>query len=78
MEARWPIKVRRLVNGGAEDVTINDAPLKMFERVHVPFPDIVREYRRTHVYMRDAQGVGWPDVFGAGLLRRAWWWRLGA
>jgi hypothetical protein len=43
-------KVRRLINGGAEDVTINDAPLKAFERQHVPFPDICSEYRRTHVY----------------------------
>jgi hypothetical protein len=44
-------RVRRLINGGAEDVTINDAPLKAFERLHVPFPDIAQEYRRTHVYM---------------------------
>ena len=44
------VKVRRLINGGAETVTIRDAPLKMFERVHVPFPDICHEYRRTHVY----------------------------
>jgi hypothetical protein len=43
--------VRRLINGGAENVTINDAPLKSFERQHVPFPDIAQEYRRTHVYM---------------------------
>lgn len=45
------VKVRRLINGGAEDVTINDAPLKKFERVHVPFPDIASEYRKTHVYV---------------------------
>jgi hypothetical protein len=45
------VKVRRLINGGAEDVTIKDAPLKMFNREHVPFPDICNEYRRTHVYM---------------------------
>jgi hypothetical protein len=44
------VKVRRLVNGGAEDVTIDDPPLKMFDRRHVPFPDIAQEYRRTHVY----------------------------
>jgi hypothetical protein len=44
------VRVRRLVNGGAEDVTINDAPLKMFDRQHVPFPDIAGEYRKTHVY----------------------------
>ena len=49
--AKMPIRVRRLVNGGAEDVTIKDAPLKIFNREHVPFPDICREYRRTHVYM---------------------------
>jgi hypothetical protein len=45
------IKVRRLINGGAEDVTVDDVPLKTFERQHVPFPDICQEYRRTHVYM---------------------------
>jgi hypothetical protein len=44
-------KVRRLVNGGAEDVTIDDPPLRAFERQHVPFPDIAREYRRTHIYV---------------------------
>lgn len=43
-------KVRRLVNGGAEDVTINDPPLKMFDRRHIPFPDIAQEYRKTHIY----------------------------
>jgi len=46
-----PIIVRRLINGGAEDVTIDDPPLKIFERQHIPFEDIAREYRRTHVYM---------------------------
>jgi hypothetical protein len=51
MEYFNSVKVRRLVNGGAEDVTIDDPPLKVFERLHVPFPDIAREYRRTHVYM---------------------------
>jgi pterin-4a-carbinolamine dehydratase len=45
------VRVRRLINGGAEDVTIRDEPLKMFDRVHVPFPDICNEYRKTHVYM---------------------------
>jgi hypothetical protein len=45
------VRVRRLINGGAEDVTINDPPLKVFERQHVPFPDIAKEYRHTHVYM---------------------------
>jgi hypothetical protein len=44
------VRVRRLINGGAEDVTIADPPLKMFDRQHVPFPDIAREYRKTHVY----------------------------
>ena len=45
------IRVRRLVNGGAEDVTIDDPQLKVFERLHVPFVDISREYRQTTVYM---------------------------
>jgi hypothetical protein len=43
-------RVRRLINGGAETVNINDPPLKMFNRMHVPFPDICHEYRATHVY----------------------------
>ena len=65
-----PIKVRRLVNGGAEDVTIHDAPLKVFERVHVPFPRYRARVSQDACLLRDAQGIGWPDVLGAGLLRR--------
>ena len=42
--------MRRLINGGAED-DHQDPPLKMFDRQHVPFEDIAREYRRTHVYV---------------------------
>jgi len=45
------IKVRRLVNNGAEDVTLHNCTTKMFDRKHVPFPDIAREYRKAHVYM---------------------------
>jgi hypothetical protein len=49
---KWKsIKVRRLVNGGAEDVHANDPMHKQFDRQHVPFPDIAREYRKSHVYM---------------------------
>ena len=51
MDKYQSVRVRRLVNGGAEDVTINDAPLKAFERQHVPFPDIAGEYRKTHIYV---------------------------
>ena len=45
------ITVRRLVNGGAEDVTIKNAETKLFDRKHVPFPDIANEYRKATVYM---------------------------
>ena len=41
------INVRRLVNGGAEDAT---AVTNQFDRKHVPFTDIAREYRRTHIF----------------------------
>jgi hypothetical protein len=44
------IKVRRLVNGGAEDVGLGDQMFKQFERKHVSFAEIAKEYRRTHVY----------------------------
>jgi hypothetical protein len=48
---RWhSVRVRRLVNGGAEDV-IDTAPIKPFERRHIPFPEIAREYRKAHLYM---------------------------
>ena len=54
--ARWrerysSIRVRRLVNGGAEDVDLKDPTVKPFDRKHVPFEYIAREYRRAHVYM---------------------------
>ena len=45
------MRVRRLINGGAEDVYANDAMLKTFDRKHVPFPEIAREYRKTHVFV---------------------------
>jgi len=49
---RWKrIMIRRLVNGGAEDVSITNAKASTFERKHVPFPDIAREYRKATVYM---------------------------
>jgi hypothetical protein len=44
------IKIRRLVNGGAEDVTIHSVT-KQFDRLHVPFEDIANEYRKAHVFM---------------------------
>jgi hypothetical protein len=54
--ARWhdkfkTIKVRRLVNGGAETVTMATIETDKFDRKHVPFEDIAREYRKAHVYM---------------------------
>jgi len=45
------IKVRRLVNGGAEDLDFNDTKVRVFAREHVPFADIAREYRKANVYM---------------------------
>jgi hypothetical protein len=44
------IRVRRLVNGGAEDVDLNDGTTRQFDRQHVPFADIVSEYRKAHIY----------------------------
>jgi hypothetical protein len=44
-------RVRRLINGGAEDVKLGDVMLRQFDRKHVPFVDIASAYRRTHVYM---------------------------
>lgn len=49
---RWDsVRVRRLVNGGAEDVTTWDYATKRFDRAHVPFAQIAAEYRKAHVYM---------------------------
>ena len=44
------IRVRRLVNGGAEDVNFDKPDVRPFDRQHVPFGDIVREYRKSLVY----------------------------
>jgi hypothetical protein len=45
------VRVRRLINGGAEDVNITDPIVRKFDRKHVPFEDIAREYRKTTVYL---------------------------
>lgn len=45
------IRVRRLVNGGPETVTVANINTQPFDRKHIPFEDIAREYRQTHVYM---------------------------
>jgi hypothetical protein len=44
------VRLRRLVNGGAEDVTVENSASKPFDRRHVSFEEIAAEYRRTHVY----------------------------
>lgn len=43
------VRVRRLVNGGAEEVI--DGTVRRFDRKHVPFSEIAAEYRKSHVYM---------------------------
>ena len=45
------IRLRRLVNGGAEDIDINNVQFKSFDRQHIPFEDIATEYRKTTIYM---------------------------
>jgi hypothetical protein len=45
------VRVRRLINGGAEDVKITDPMVRTFDREHVPFPVIAREYRQCHVFL---------------------------
>jgi hypothetical protein len=45
------IKIRRLINGGAEDVDLRNAATKPFDRQHVPFEEIAKEYRCATVYM---------------------------
>jgi hypothetical protein len=45
------IKVRRLINGGAETVTLENCKTEQFDRKHVPFAEIAQEYRKAHVYM---------------------------
>lgn len=45
------VRLRRLVNGGAEDVYTNDMLVRKFDRQHIPFPEIAREYRRTTIYL---------------------------
>jgi len=45
------IRLRRLVNGGAEDIDIRHPSFRPFDRKHVPFEDICTEYRQTSVYV---------------------------
>ena len=45
------IRLRRLVNGGAQDIDTRHPTFKPFDRKHIPFEDIANEYRQTSVYM---------------------------
>ena len=45
------VRIRRLINGGAEDVTFKDPLVRTFDRQHVPLADIANEYRKTTVYL---------------------------
>ena len=45
------VRVRRLINGGAEDVRQHDQMAKAFDREHIPFPNIAEEYRKASVYL---------------------------
>lgn len=45
------VHVRRLVNGGAEDVYQNDPMVRSFDRKHIPFTQIADEYRKANVYV---------------------------
>jgi len=45
------VRIRRLINGGAEDVTLKDPLVRKFDRQHVPLEDIAREYRAASVYV---------------------------
>ena len=65
------VSVRRLINGGAEDVTLENMTGLPFNRMHVPFPDICREYRRAHVYMvthRESVGLTCLELATCGAL----------
>jgi hypothetical protein len=44
------VQVRRLVNGGPETITTANIKTQPFDRKHIPFEDIAKEYRHTHVY----------------------------
>ena len=45
------IKLRRLVNGGCQDVDLKNPATSLFDRQHIPFEDIATEYRKTTLYL---------------------------
>lgn len=64
------LKLRRLVNGGAEDVDMN-ATVRQFDRKHVPFVEIAAEYRRAHLFMvthRESVGLTCLETAYCGAL----------
>lgn len=63
------IVVRRLVDGGAEDLVIQS--LRPFTRQHVPWPEMVQEYGRAHVFMpthRESAGLTCLEAAACGAL----------
>jgi hypothetical protein len=45
------VRVRRLVNGGAEDVTMENIATRQFDREHIALELIAPEYRRAYIYL---------------------------
>jgi len=58
------VRVRRLVDGGVEDVTTADVP--PYERNSIPFVDVCEEYSKTHLFV-----VTHPESVGMSVIETA-------
>jgi hypothetical protein len=45
------VRLRRLVDNGVEDVSLDNVRVPLFHREHVPLETIAAEYRRTYVFL---------------------------
>lgn len=45
------VRVRRLIDGGVEDCDLKGRKVSAFTRQHIPFPEICKEYCKTHIFL---------------------------
>ncbi len=65
--SRWPsVRVRRLVDGGVEDVNLNDTTVATYTRTPAPFEVVCAEYAQAHIFMPTH-----PESAGLSVLETA-------
>jgi len=71
-QSRWEnVRVRRIIDGGVEDVSIVERDVPAFHRRHVSFARIVQDYSTAHVFLpthREAVGLSVLELALCGAL----------